>query len=134
MANIDETLQKAYQSLEYNKESPFTEQGFVKIKEEVSNYVLEIVNESYRIAKRNKSDLISQVHVETASENLIKKKNREYKNILVSIGSFLLGMSITKTFETISNSESFTIQNTILVLVTGIVGALIIGLNIFDSK
>ena len=134
MSNIDEVIKNAYQKVQFEKGSPYTEHGFVKLKEEISSYVIQLVNESYVIAKRSKSDLISQSHVEVASHNLIKKNNSEIRNIFVSIGGFLLGMAVTKTFETLADSEPFTVANSLLIFSTGIVGAFMLGLNIFSGR
>ena len=133
MANLDDIIKNSAKKISFDKDSPFSEQGFSKLKEEISAYIVLLVDESFRIARHEKSDKVSHAHVESASAGLVKKKNKEIVNVFISIGGFLIGMSITKTFEILANSEMFTTQSTLIILATGIVGAFLLGLNIFRS-
>jgi hypothetical protein len=131
---IEEVIQRSNERLQFEKGSPFTQEGFEGLKVEIASYINSLITESYKIAKRHKGDLISKSHIESASYNLIKKRSKNRRQIFSSIGGFLFGFAISKTFEVLADSEKFTNSNTILIFACGMIGAFLLGITLFRSE
>ena len=131
---IEQVIQRSNNRIPFEKGSPFTQEGYEALKVEISSFINEIIQESYKVAKRNKSDLISKSNIETASFNLIKKHSGEKKKYLSPLGGFLLGFAVNKIFETLANNESFANSTIIVILITGIIGAFLLGTTLIGPK
>jgi hypothetical protein len=133
MSDINEILKTAYKKAEFEDGSPFTQMGFDQLKKEVSLFVFQLVDNSYRIAKTKKNDLISTEDVKEASSQL--NKNRKKANQLISsIGGFLLGFSLTRVFELLGDGSEISFRNLMIIFPTGIVGAFFLGIILFGKR
>ena len=130
---IEQVILRSTDRLQFEKGSPCTIDGYDALKIEISSYINELVEESYRVARRHKSDLISKSHIESASFNLIKKYSSNAKKYLMSIGGFLLGFSIAKTVEIVADSQNFTTTNILILFSCAIIGAFISGISLLKT-
>ncbi len=131
---IEEVIQRSNDRLQFEKGSQFTQEGFDELKTEIASYINSLITESYRIAKRNKGDLISKSHIQSASFQLIKKHSKDKKQVLASVGGFFVGFSISKALELVADGQKISSSHTIVILIAGIVGAFILGISIFRTQ
>jgi hypothetical protein len=122
-------LQRAEAELASAEPMPaFSPSAFTALKNEINRYVVELINESLKEAKRQRLESVSEVHVERASAYLVSHATRRFSRFLGFLGGILLGAAVSRLFSmTIAGTYSgATIATTAGV---AIVGALLSGIH-----
>ncbi len=70
--------------------SPFSPPAFGTLKAKISEYVVELLNESIKVSKRHRADTVSAAHVERAAEYLVSSTSRRSYRHLGTVGGILL--------------------------------------------
>ena len=134
MGNIKSLIERTELELESLEKSPFTKEGFNSYKNNISEFILDLLSESARVSKRNNSDLISAVEVDNASRN-IKNKSRKKLNVLLNtIGGIFLGYSVTSTVNIYSFGITYKPVTIIAILTSGIIGAFLLSYVFFSKE
>jgi hypothetical protein len=122
-------IDQATRALEDVNPSPFTENAFKTLKENIAGYIEELISESSRLAKRYRSDAISATHVERASEYLLASSSRRVFRHLGTVGGLLFGAALSNLLSMTTTAT----YNSIGIIVTcalGFAGAFMIALHI----
>lgn len=111
--------------------SPLSSKAYDFLKQNITDYIRDILSEAFRIAKRQKADNVSQSHIEQASINLIAKRKSKWKYLVGTIGGILLGTGFSNIYTMASGKINF-----FQVMITAVfltLGSILITLNITDE-
>lgn len=125
----EDTIKQAESDLNLSNTTPFSSQAFDALKNNISQYITDLTNESLKISKRYHADTISAAHVEQACSYLISSSSRRLFRHLGTIGGILLGASIS-TILSMTTSANYTTIGILLSAGFGIIGAFMIALHI----
>jgi len=109
--------------------SPFSQAAFGTLRLKISEYVVELLNESIKVSKRHTADTVSAAHVERAAEYLVSSTSRRFYRHLGTVGGILLGAALSNILA-MTLAAKYTGEGTILSVAFGIVGAFMIALHI----
>jgi hypothetical protein len=109
--------------------SPFSPPAFAALKGKISEYVVELVNESIKVSKRHVADTVSAAHVERAAEYLVSSTSRRFYRHLGTVGGILLGAALSNILA-MTLTAQYTGGGTIVSAALGIAGAFMIALHI----
>ncbi len=109
--------------------SPFSPPAFAALKAKISEYVVELVNESIKVSKRHVADTVSAAHVERAAEYLVSSTSRRFYRHLGTVGGILLGAALSNILA-MTLTGQYTGGGTIVSIALGIAGAFMIALHI----
>jgi hypothetical protein len=126
---VEEVTRKAVDDLHSVESSPFSSAAFGLLKVKISQYIIELVNESIRVAKRYQADTVSAAHVERANEYLITSTSRRMYKHLGTVGGILLGASVSNILAMITAGQ-YSAKATIASAVSGIIGAFLVAFHI----
>jgi hypothetical protein len=130
LTDLNEAINEANNTLSEFDSSPFTSKAYESLKDKISSYIGQIITESIRISKRHKADLVSQTHVEDASDNLISKKRGKLSYLAGTLGGIFLGATVSNIFGMLVLNQTFTTTGIIITIIIGIVGAFLIAINL----
>lgn len=75
---------------------PFSEPAFAALKKHINQYIAELISESLKVARRNRSqDAVAETHVEQASDHLIAHTSGRLSRLLGFFGGVCLGGAIS---------------------------------------
>jgi hypothetical protein len=109
--------------------SPFSPPAFDTLKAKVSEYVVDLLNESIKVSKQHRADTVSAAHVERAAEYLVSSTSRRFYRHLGTVGGILLGAALSNILA-MTLAGQYTGGGTILSVALGIIGAFMIALHI----
>lgn len=112
---------------------PFTKKAFAKFKERVGVYISALYIESLKTAKRHQADNISEIHVDTASEYLIKNNRSKVSKLLGILGGTFLGATISNLLAMTALNQTYNTIGIITTIFLGIVGSFLIGINLMKE-
>jgi len=127
---LNEAINEANNTLNSLGTSPFTNRAYESLKEKIATYIGQIITESIRISKRHKADLVSQSHIETASDNLISKKRSKLNYLSGTLGGIFLGATVSNIFGMLVLNQAFNTSGIIITIALGIIGAFLIAINV----
>lgn len=113
--------------------NPFTKQGFTEYRRQISEYIFQLYEESLRLSKRDKSDVISGSYVIEAVSNLRKKNKSKYINIINTIGGLLIGTTFTNIVSILVKKDQTSSLEIIITVSSGIIGAFLLGFYLFKE-
>ncbi len=108
---------------------PFSPKAFRIMRSHISRYVYDLINESIKVARRHRSDIVTVSHVERASEHLVTSTSLRFFRHLGTVGGILVGGAISNFLATASGQQ----YSTMGVLVSGglgIIGSFLVALHI----
>ena len=106
-------LDAAHIELDGINHNPFSDKGFVRLIEKIDDYIVELVTEAVRVARRVESDTISPAYVEEASKHLVTGKVARWHRLIGAVGGSLFGMGLTTVY-TMINSNQFSTKPVIV--------------------
>ncbi|MFQ5754248.1 MAG: hypothetical protein ACE5HI_19855 [bacterium] len=122
-------IESANKNLNSVEGSPFTPQGFATLKGRISEYIVNLINESLKISKRYKTDSISSSHVEKANEYLLTTTSKKIFRHLGTLGGLFSGAFLSNLLTMIMTNQ-ITTSGVVLSSVLGFLGAFMIALHI----
>ncbi|MBP7716107.1 MAG: hypothetical protein KA094_02315 [Methanoregulaceae archaeon] len=126
---IEEIVRESDTVFQQIDPNPFSQQAFLKLKDNINQYISQLITESIKISERRKEDTVSSNDVDKASEYLISSNYRAGYRHLGTIGGLLLGTSLS-TAASMTLTNEFTIVSILFALVAGITGGFLIALQI----
>ncbi|HEX6748731.1 MAG TPA: hypothetical protein VF092_15645 [Longimicrobium sp.] len=108
--------------------SPFSSPGFEELKLRIDSYIMELVNESRRIARRHQADVISPAYVQQASDYLVARKSRRKFTLMGSVGGIFLGAAVSSFLDIAAGKQVSPLQ-VLVSAVLGMLGAFLIALQ-----
>ena len=130
-------LEKVIMDVEFTTQNianePFTKKAFKKFKEKVGVYVSALYIESLKTANRHQADNISEVHVNSASEYLIKNNRNRTSKLIGILGGTFLGATISNLLAMTALDQSPNTLGIVITILLGIVGSFLIGINLMKE-
>jgi len=108
--------------------SLFSKEAFTTLKLKTKSYVSIQFSEALNISRRHQADNVSASHVERANEQLIQISKNRIVSHLSTIGSILLGVSLSNIIN-MTVTEQYSNIGIFISAGFGIVGAFSIALN-----
>lgn len=130
MAQLNDAITEASQTLNTFESSPFSDKAYDSLKDKVATYIGHIITESIRISKRHKADLVSQSHIEAASDNLISKKRSKLNYLAGTLGGIFLGATVSNIFGMLVLNQTFNSTGIVITILIGIIGSFLIAINL----
>jgi sensor histidine kinase YesM len=128
MEELEKVIKAAYLELESIEKSPFSDEGFIEFRQKISQYIIQLFDESIRTARKSNIEIVSPTHVENASNYLIKKQHSKKNTILSTIGGLLLGTAFSNILSISIYSIKYSTFNIILTIFFAIIGSFLLGL------
>jgi hypothetical protein len=88
-------MNRGQSKLRRSPEPPLSPDADREFRERLSEYAVELANESARVSKRNESEVVSAVHVSTARRNLLAQAPRGISRHSGLIGGAFLGAALS---------------------------------------
>ncbi|HEX5171512.1 MAG TPA: hypothetical protein VFW11_20180 [Cyclobacteriaceae bacterium] len=133
MNELEKSLKQAMSDLDKIEVSPFSQKGFERFTAKVSEYIFSLYQESHRTSRESHSELISKEHVDLASSKMMRVKSSKWTKITNTIAGLLLGAAISNVFSMASSGDSLSVPVMVLTVVSGIIGAFLLGFNLMDD-
>ena len=123
---IIEGAEKQLQGVDSSLFSPI---AFNTLKAKIAEHIIELISESSKVSKRQRTDTVSAAHVERANEYLVSSTSRRIYRHLGTVGGILLGAALSNILAMILIGQ-YTGGGTILSVGLGIIGSFMIALHI----
>ena len=111
-----------------SEKSPFTEEGFDQYLKDITDFTVLLFRKSKYFADKQNLEVISNMHVLRASESIHKAEDSKVISLINSIGGILLGCALSILATLITTNSPITTPYMIVMLVTAIVGAFLLGI------
>ena len=130
--NLEEILKAADESLSSIDPYPYSPKAFILTKSIIHQFIIQLVAESLKIAKRHGSDTISEDYVKTASQYLNFKSSTLIRN-LGTLGGILFGVSFSSLLSTAKNNN-LNAKIIVIAFVLVIIGAILMTIQFIKDK
>lgn len=109
--------------------APFSPSAFERIKQKIGEYIVALIRESVKVARRHDSDSVSPSYVDRASEYLVSHKaNKTYRH-LGMVGGILLG-AVGSNLLSMITTRQYTLMGIVVTVLFTLVGSFLIAINI----
>jgi hypothetical protein len=108
---------------------PFSAAALEELKVRIDGYVVDVMNEARRIARRQQADVISPAYVRQASECLVARKGRRRVALAGSLGGALLGATFQSLMDVAAGKPMPPIQ-VVGSAILGMLGAFLIAVQL----
>ena len=113
-------------------QTSFSQAAFSALKIRMAQYIADLIDESGKARQRDRSDIISVKHVETASEHLKQSsRNKLYKQSGM-LGGILFGACLSNLYSILTTNQ-ITLSGTVLTVILGILGAVFLMIGIMGE-
>jgi hypothetical protein len=123
-------LERAAQSLSRLEQSPFTPGAFQALTEVINSFISDLVEESLKLARRHRSEVVSRNYVYTVSDFLIAARPRRLFRHMGTVGGILLGGSLSNILSMAQTGASFPLLGTLVSVAVGLVGTFLVAMHI----
>jgi hypothetical protein len=127
--SLTQVIANANNNLQNLDPAPFSKNAFSVLKEKISDYIIQLVSESSKVARRYRADTISATHVDRASEYLITSTSRKFFRHLGTLGGLLLGASLSNLLS-MTTSATYTTLGIVITTGLGLIGAFMVATHI----
>lgn len=110
--------------------SPFTTAAFDALKEAIGEFINDMVDESIKLAKRHKSEVVSVNYVQHASEYLIASRSRRVFRHIGTLGGIFLGGALSNILAMAQSGSSFPVLGTLVTIAVGLIGTFLVAIHI----
>jgi histone H3/H4 len=128
---IQEVVSEAEEALEEIEptEFGFSPQAYRSLRQQVSDYIRDLITESGKEARRHQADTVSRSHVQRAGQYLVTGSGRRMTRHLGTFGGLLLGSAIGQYLQ-MAGAGQFPMTGTLIAGGIGAVGAVMLGFHI----
>lgn len=133
LGNLPILIDDANKSLEKSTPHNFSEKAFKPLKQNISTYIIELVSESMRNARREKVDSVSASHVEKASAYLVTKNRGKLKNILGGVGGVFLGAAVQEIISIVNSTNPPNTISVVTISTLMLVGTILVAWNLLSD-
>jgi hypothetical protein len=92
LVDLEPTIKAAELELGQGRPEIFSQEGFDRLKQRISEFIRELTLESVRVARRHQSDSVSPSYVDRAAEHLTSRKASKWQKIIEGLGAIVLGI------------------------------------------
>jgi histone H3/H4 len=128
-SELQQIIDTAERELQHTSHTRFTDNGFNRLKEKISEYVVQLITESVKVARRRDSETVSPTHIEQASQYLVSSTSRKLYRHIGTVGGILLGVA-GSNFLSMITSNIFTLNGVVVTVAFTLVGGVLIAAHI----
>jgi histone H3/H4 len=108
--DFQEVIDRASSRLQKAAKIPFSDQAFQELKEQISGYAEELIDESVRKANRHRAESVSSADVQQAGQYLVARPSHRIYKHLGTFGGLLFGTALSSIVSmTTSNQYGLTV-------------------------
>lgn len=126
--DLQRIIETADAQLQHLNPSPFSPAAFTRLKDKISEYIVQLVSESIKISKRHQADTVSAAHVERAGEYLISSTTRRLFRHVGTMGGVLLGAALSN-FLSMATTDVYTPRGIFISAGLAIAGSFMVALH-----
>jgi histone H3/H4 len=119
----------AEQELRYAEHTPFSSKAFTLLKEKISEYAVQLITESTKVARRHASEQVSTSDVEHAAQYLVASTTRKVYRHVGTIGGILLGTAASNVLSMITTHQ-YTLAGILVTFILTLLGTFLIAAHI----
>ena len=123
--DFEEVVELARRELQKTHSTPFSEQAFRRLEEQIGSYAVELINEAVKRAKRHQAEGVSSADVQQASQYLVSNPSRKIFRHAGSLGGLLFGAALSNIAATITSTQ-YTLSGMVLTFILTFVGTTLI--------
>jgi hypothetical protein len=125
-----EIVRRAQERLSTADPTPFTPSAFALLKDTIDEFISDLMEESFRIAKRHKSEVVSANYVQAAGTYLVVSRQRRIFRHMGTVGGILLGGSLSNILAMAQSGVSFPLIGTLVSVAMGFIGSSLVAVHI----
>jgi hypothetical protein len=110
--------------------APFTPSAFVLLQDTIDEFIADLLDESFRIAKRHKSEVVSVNYVQAAGTYLVASRARRMFRHMGTVGGILLGGSLSNILAMAQTGTAFPVVGTLVSVGVGLLGSFLVAVHI----
>lgn len=110
--------------------APFTPSAFRLLQDSIDEFIVDLLDESFRIAKRHKSEVVSANYVEAAGTYLVASRARRVFRHMGTVGGILLGGSLSNILAMAQTGSAFPVVGTLVSVGVGLLGSFLVAVHI----
>jgi len=114
------------------KHPPFSESAFARVRESVSQYIGQLVDESLIVARRHGADTVSAPHVDRASEQLASSMTRRLYRLFGIVGGVFFGTALSNLLQ-LMNATQIEPRQAIVTFIFGVLGAVLVMIQVLGD-
>jgi len=133
LGNLPTLLDEANKVLDKSEHQTFSEQAFKSLKQNITTYIVDLVSEAVRNAKREKVDNVSASHVEKASAYLVTKNKGKIKSILGAVGGIFLGAAVQEIVGIVNTTQQPNVISVITISILMLLGTILVAWNLLSD-
>ena len=103
--NFQGVIDRVGRELQNAARTPFSEQAFEELKEQISIYAGELVQESVKAARRHRAENVSSADVQQASQYLVASTSHRIYRHAGTIGGLLFGTAFSSILSMITTRQ-----------------------------
>lgn len=123
--NFQEVIDRVGRELQNAARTPFSEQAFEELKEQISIYAGELVQESVKKAKRHRAENVSSADVQQASQYLVASTSHRIYRHAGTIGGLLFGTAFSSILSMITTRQ-YGLSGVVVTFVFTIIGTFLV--------
>ena len=127
--NLQEVIDRVNSELQTTNRTPFSEQAFEQLKEQIGAYAVELINESVKKAKRHQAEGVSSSDVQQASQYLVASTSHRIYRHAGTFGGLLLGTALSNTLSMITTNQ-YGLTGIIITFMLTLIGTFLIAVHI----
>lgn len=109
-SDFQEVIDRASSRLQNAAKIPFSDQAFRELKEQISAYAEELIDQSVKKAKQHRAENVSTADVQQAGQYLVARPSHRIYKHLGTFGGLLFGTALSSVVTmTTANQYGFTI-------------------------
>ena len=108
--DFQEVIDRASRKLQNATKVPFSEQAFQELKEQISAYAEELIDESVKKAKQHRAESVSTANVQQAGQYLVARPSHRIYRHMGTFGGLLFGTALSSVVSmTTTNQYGLTV-------------------------
>lgn len=93
--DFQEVIDRASRRLQNGAKVPFSDQAFQELKEQISAYTEELIDESVKKAKQHRAESVSSADVQQAGQYLVARPSHRLYRHVGTFGGLLFGTALS---------------------------------------
>jgi histone H3/H4 len=128
-ATLSTAISRAEAVLAHADHPRFSESAFARLKERLSLYIGELVNESLAVARRHGADTVSAPHVDRASEQIAANIARRLYRLFGILGGVFFGTALSNLLQ-LMNAPQIEPRQAIVTFIFGVLGSALVMIQV----
>jgi len=130
--DFEEVVERVRRELEKTHSTPFSDQAFQRLEDQIGSYAVELINEAVKRAKRHQAEGVSSADVQQASQYLVSNPSHKIFRHAGTFGGILFGAALSHILAT-TTSTQYRLSGMVLTFILTFIGTSLIGAHMFKD-